>query len=503
MARQIDEYSIYKKLLVVYIGYLLLLTLNPYDFSMSYFKHLMSFNTGNLIKFIFHLNLWDILLNILLFIPFGIFVYEITKNKKSNNVYSAPVFYAFVLSFSIEIIQLFLERSTSIIDLATNTFGSFIGAYLSCRHGASLFQSIRRFSVQMKRAYRIVLAYLFLLFLMIIALIPYFLNNTRDWLDSYPVVFGNEITGNRPWTGVLEKVIIYDKSFSKSEIGISYKNGAEGKFNISGIKRAGGIAFYDFSLINDSSQLNEILYKSIDLNLKGSNFTILKNGVEFAGKGMLASSLGAKKITDRIQKTNCFTVEAWLKTSDFSQTGPARIVSVSNGPDERNFTLAQMGRDVHLRVRTLLAGRNGSRICLRAKNVLNDTLTHQIVATFNRGVERIAVDGKYKKDLIRGDIDFIPFILRLGTNGFSEIAFCFLFLVPLGILFYSLGEPLREERLIGIMLIYIFLVQLFYYFKAGQPFGINLFAEAVLAIIISIYLGSSIKKANKNGFLNK
>jgi len=502
MNRQTDESRIYKMLIIIYTGYLFLMTLNPYDFSFNYLNHLMGFNTLKFIEFIFHVNIWDISLNILLFIPFGILAAEIKKssNKEYNVRYFPPVIYAFILSLSIEIIQLFLERSTSVIDLTANSLGSFIGVYLVNRHEAALFQSIRRFSVGMKRAYRIVLAYLFLFFLMVIALIPYSLNNTKGWMDSYHIVFGNESTGDRPWKGVLQRVTIYNRAFSRNMIKKLYE---AGKSDILEIKRSGGLAHYNFTATSDSSVLKEILYHSIALNLNGRNYLLSDEGVGFTKNGMLISYLGAKFITDGIQKTNSFTVEAWLKTLDLNQEGPARIVSVSKGPEERNFTLAQKGRDVHLRVRTMLAGRNGSRINLRANNILNDTLFHQIVVTFNRGVERIALDGKIMKPMVRGDIDFIPFILRLGTNSFSKIAFYLLFLVPLGILFYSLGEPLREVRLAGIIFIYVFLAQLFYYVKAGQPFGFEFFMGAIISVVISISLGSMIKKANQRGFLNK
>jgi hypothetical protein len=64
------------------------------------------------------------------------------------------------------------------------------------------------------------------------------------------------------------------------------------------------------------------------------------NGLTLFGAGARLSSSGpATKITAPCKSANEVSAEAWIAPAVAEQVGPARIVSLSNGPNGRNFTL--------------------------------------------------------------------------------------------------------------------------------------------------------------------
>ena len=74
---------------------------------------------------------------------------------------------------------------------------------------------------------------------------------------------------------------------------------------------------------------------------------------------LISSTNSAEKIINTCKKENSITIEAWIKPSNITQTGPARIVSVSQNTNSRNFTLGQNGRSCDMRLRTTSTSTNG------------------------------------------------------------------------------------------------------------------------------------------------
>ena len=104
-------------------------TLVPFDFSVlneiSWYKLVVEFYKPSA-------NSNDLLLNILLFIPFGFglagFAYLKNNCVKEGLIFMGIVF---MLSMTIECLQVFLpERSTSFLDVVTNVLGGFLGFFL-------------------------------------------------------------------------------------------------------------------------------------------------------------------------------------------------------------------------------------------------------------------------------------------------------------------------------------------------------------------------------------
>lgn len=66
----------------------------------------------------------QIVLNITMTIPFG-FLFPLTKNR--NGKFGRTVFFCFLMSLCIELLQPFFNRSSDITDLITNVIGGVVG----------------------------------------------------------------------------------------------------------------------------------------------------------------------------------------------------------------------------------------------------------------------------------------------------------------------------------------------------------------------------------------
>ena len=69
----------------------------------------------------------QVVLNVIMTLPFG-FLFPLTRGKRAK--FGVTVFFCFLMSFSIEILQPFFDRSSDITDLITNVIGGAFGYFL-------------------------------------------------------------------------------------------------------------------------------------------------------------------------------------------------------------------------------------------------------------------------------------------------------------------------------------------------------------------------------------
>lgn len=112
----------------------------------------------------------------------------------------------------------------------------------------------------------------------------------------------------------------------------------------------------------------------------------------------------SRKIYNQIRVAGEYSVEAWIIPDNTAQgadnNNPARIVSLSAGTAERNFTLGQYNANYSFMNRTSLSDANGLATLATADNDerLQATLQH-VVATFDPiNGRRIYVNGEYTGD---------------------------------------------------------------------------------------------------------
>jgi hypothetical protein len=162
----------------------------------------------------------------------------------------------------------------------------------------------------------------------------------------------------------------------------------------------GLVALYDFrlakgSIVKDRSGVGEPLDLKIE-NPKNVHRT--KGTLEVRGKTLIRSDKPAAKVFNAVRRSGEITIEAWVRPANAKQDGPARMVTLSGGSSERNFTLGQEGDKVDVRLRTTKTSGNGIPSLNSPGRSLAPRLTH-IVYTRNRGGRaRLFLNGKQQAE---------------------------------------------------------------------------------------------------------
>jgi hypothetical protein len=161
------------------------------------------------------------------------------------------------------------------------------------------------------------------------------------------------------------------------------------------------IALYDFTKGPDSNIVYDVSCKGSPLNLNISDPSAVTwldgGGLLVSGSTIISSQTAASKITDRCKSRNAITIEAWIKTANLLQNGPARIVTLSSGTSDRNFTFGQgtatstEGYDV--RLRTTSTNNNGIPSLTSTPQSLTTELTHFVYTRESNGDTKIFING--------------------------------------------------------------------------------------------------------------
>jgi hypothetical protein len=176
-----------------------------------------------------------------------------------------------------------------------------------------------------------------------------------NWDGDYRLALANELTRSRPWLGELHRVAIYDYALGGRQIERSFKAGCN---ETSGSP----IALYNFRE-GRGDTIKDISDAGKPLNLRISDTSVVKwmvsGGLRVNAPALISSNYSASKVIKAVRKSHEMTIEAWIKPANVTQTGPARIVTVSKDTGQRNFTLGQKGRAYEMRFRTTSTSGNG------------------------------------------------------------------------------------------------------------------------------------------------
>lgn len=119
----------------------------------------------------------------------------------------------------------------------------------------------------------------------------------------------------------------------------------------------------------------------IALGLQGTEW-VDGGGLRIVSGKAQASTAASQRLTDAISASGSMTVEAWVIPDNAAQDGPARIVTLSNGFGERNFTLGQNAIYYQLRNRAASTNNNGTPALEALTPEVALELTH-VAATFD------------------------------------------------------------------------------------------------------------------------
>lgn len=116
--------------------------------------------------------------------------------------------------------------------------------------------------------------------------------------------------------------------------------------------------------------------------------------LEIRGSALIRSVNPARSLTAAIRKSRSITIEAWLQPQTIDQTGPARIITLSQDSSNRNFTLGQDGERFDVRFRSQGTNPNGIPSLASEPGSLTPQLTHVVYTRSRQGMASLFVNGK-------------------------------------------------------------------------------------------------------------
>ena len=416
----------------IYVIFVYLLTLNPFRFSLFYFNRFIQFRKGYFATFIGGTGIFDIMLNLVMLFPVGLVIGLLLRNlhKKMNYSILIATGAGFLISVSIEICQIFLPRSFSVVDISTNTIGACIGACLAFPIMGFDSQEILKKIYDKGRSFYTFVIVTYCVAATVILMIPVSINTFSNWNSNFPLLIGNEPTLNRPWNGVIYKLSIFNRTLNQNDVhrfkSINFQQ-------VTPETLADGLLIeYIFS--NPGVKSFGALKNSLDLNCKkGSSFAFGQNGgFLLEDNSSISTQFPATNLVHALQKTNQLSIAIWFQPENILQKGLARIVTLSKDTDERDFTVGQSGSALSFRVRTFLTGDNGSEVELTTCPLTTMNQPQFVVATFHRGEMKLYLNGRSVPPTIYDTSSYLSLLAGLSRDRFGKAAFCFMLLFPLG-----------------------------------------------------------------------
>ena len=434
-------------------GYLLLIaslsativaTIHPFQFVVPEGFSLKSiaeeFAFGSAIK--------DYLQNILLFIPFGISLAAIYERDRRSILLILTVccLVSATISTAVEVTQFFLPvRISNLTDIIYNSLGGTLGGVFCCWRS-----NITKFALGVVRAdpqqlslkslLVAIAGYCFLVILGVGVLVTSV--NLSNWDEDFYLAIGNEVTGDRPWQGYIYNLYISDRSLEPSQIEQAFEQ-TESVFDDTSLVTA--LDFSQVQYYRDLSQHPNLLWQSSLESDRGSK----SSGVLLNSEQWLKTAEPARYLNNRLKKTGEFSLFIAISTDDFVQTGPARIISLSQGIYNRNLLIGQEKDSLRFRLRTPITGSNATQPEFTIPEVFVSNTVHQMIITFaaNRLNFYLDNDSVYSFEF-PPSISFIAYFpwqkqnwtINLGNFELYKYQryFYTLIIVPLGILVCTL-----------------------------------------------------------------
>lgn len=144
------------------------------------------------------------------------------------------------------------------------------------------------------------------------------------------------------------------------------------------------------STVNDVSGVGSPLNATI---ANPANVTWLVGGGLRLDSGTTLASNGGTKLVQACTASNEISVEAWVTPANTTQSGPARIVSLSSNTTNRNFTLGQEADRFDMRLRTTATNNNGTPSITVPASTVKEELTHVLYTRDASGNATIYING--------------------------------------------------------------------------------------------------------------
>jgi VanZ like family len=345
----------------------------------------------------------DFVSNLILFVPLGIAL--------SGSSLIRAFLVGLSLSTSAEVLQLgYVGRVPSFFDIAACTCGAVAGYLVGM-----FWRRATGYDPASVRVYRpLALAAIpFAIVGTVMLLLHCPRSDFSNWDPTYHLNIGNELTGDRPWTGTISEAAIYPFAMAPSQI-------------------------------NDLTSRTSGSYPSdppiVSLVPTGSGRPLLSKPEEL-------------RLYDTLVRTNQLTLLVTMRTSNLEQSGHGQIITYSQDRLHRNFTLGQIHNSLTFRLRTPESGTNGNNPTLISGPVLSLNHTFFVAEVYDGRFSKLYVDGKCvgqvdlgakRPQLPKRISAWLPGLLPIREMELGGAQILFSALLSLGIL-ASVGIPRRPS----------------------------------------------------------
>jgi len=503
-------------LLFLYVGYALIATLQPFEFSSDPSKSISKFLAEFLDPIpggIAQLGRKDFMSNVLLFFPAGILFcsqFIPTQKRKTTSVLLASVF-GTLLSILIEVSQVFFAgRHPSAADVFANSLGTILGAVLFATYSVPVTNLFRPLGAKVKSSrFSFVAVLLFGSLPLVLSITQYPWINFHNWDPNFTFQIGNEATLGRAWLGKIYLAAIYKWALPSEEITSLFQSGPSREASSNSLHE-GLIAFYNFregsgQTVHDVSRAGTPL----DLILSpvsGVRWLKASNGIEFVQPGIFKSQGPARKLFDALTETNELTIEVWVSPENIQQEDAARIISFSRDPEASNFTLGQYHEKILFRLRSPTSGKDGDAVCLMTKHRFLTCATFHLVATYKNGTERLFINGREHGSMdLRTDA-----IVGLAAVGLearktlgSQFAYSFVFFFPVSVLAAATLWARSKKPVISLLLsaatgtCLLIITEMLQAFAVSRDFDLSQIACGLVVIAAGCLSGADFAQGNR------
>ncbi len=396
----------------------------------------------------------DIVTNVILFFPIGVSFGILVVRRRIRFVpgFLAVTLGGALLSLAVELLQLLLPfRYASFLDVATNTVGAAIGYIVYTVTARPLYRMLRQAVERGNAGYAsgwLVAAYCIYLLGVLLMTAPLQQSSLTNEFNkfSYPLVVGNEPTGDRAWSGRVHDLIITRHGLSREGVANYLAQrpltGEDARMMVAQYVFEGRAPYDDRMRLHAPLEWRGIPPDSTE-----------PEGVLITPHRWLQTAKPAHEASSWIIETNRFTICFSGANNPKSFPEKARIISVSPNPYQRNFSVLQLGNDLGVRYRSMTTGLNGTNPQFIVPDVFADTAVHRIVVSLNATHLHVYVDSiqnHYDLELgpgfallnrsfpMRGALDISSPLKNFHNYLFQAIAF-----MPLA---YLLGLLLTQQH---------------------------------------------------------
>lgn len=412
----------YAKIAIAGFLLILLYTLFPYDFSLissfsiqSTLRQLTLDGLHGLKDYL------ELLLHLLLFGVFSFGSVGVLRNRRWHRISTLGgiLILCISLGMATELLQAILPgRHANLQDVYSSGIGGVVGWVVFDQWRSPICQAVLGVGQTFSRYLslrNLMLGFVGYFFLSSVGLVLLpTATDFRNWDMSYPLLLGNEFTGERPWQGAITQVQFFDRALPPATVAqLLSQNGA------GAIAPESLIASYTFTqtpeqYVDQTGNLADLSWTQPPLQPLG------ENGVLLNGEHWLRTAVPAALLNQRIQQNHALTLNLVAQPANLMQSGPARIVSLSQNSRNRNFTVGQVGNNLAVRLRTPTTGKNGSNPPIVVPQVFTDTSLRHLVITFTDS--RLQV---YVNDIQSG------YTFQLPHLGYRLLHYAWVF-IPLG-----------------------------------------------------------------------